>query len=64
MKQLFTILYMSTKDDLIETIERLIKDGCKISVVTHLREMTEPNMDGIVYTDWLIIYGPTKTQTD
>lgn len=50
------ILYMVDRNQLVDEIERLTATGYEIKVVTHLREMREPNMDGVVITDWLIVY--------
>lgn len=51
-----TVLFMVTYFDLIDEIGKLVADGKEINCVTPLREFREPNMDGVVVTDWLIIY--------
>lgn len=54
------ILYMSPRDYLVGTIEDLSESGHIVTAVTPLREMREPNMDGVVITDWLIVYYPAE----
>ncbi len=51
-----SVLYMATVKELGEEIGKIIAAGYEVTCVTHLREMREPNMDGVVITDWLIIY--------
>jgi len=50
------ILYMANRSELVDTIKSLIEAGNEISMVTPLREFTDPDMNGLVVTDWLIIY--------
>ena len=50
------ILYMVNRRELIDAIRTLIEAGNEISTVTPLREFTDPDMSGLVVTDWLIIY--------
>lgn len=52
------ILYMADRRDLEEAIEILSLEENVVTAVTPLREMREPNMDGVVITDWLIVYYP------
>jgi len=50
------ILYMINRRELVDAIKTLIESGNEISTVTPLREFTDPDMNGLVVTDWLIIY--------
>lgn len=50
------ILHMETVAELKKTLEGLIESGNEITCVTNLRELNTPNMDGVVISDWLIIY--------
>jgi hypothetical protein len=52
------ILYMVARSTLVDEIEILSREGKIITAVTPLREMREPNMDGVVITDWLIVHYP------
>lgn len=55
-KQLIGLLYMSSVNELLSEIDTLLEGGHEVSVVTPVREMREPGMNGVVITDWLIIY--------
>ena len=50
------ILYMVNRSELVDTIKALIEAGNEISTVTPLRKFTDPDMNGLVVADWLIIY--------
>ena len=50
------ILYMVDRNTLADEIETLSADGKIVTAVTPLREMREPHMNGVVITDWLIVY--------
>ena len=50
------VLYMINRRELVDAIKALIESGNEISTVTPLREFTDPDMNGLVVTDWLIIY--------
>lgn len=52
----YTVLYMANTKELKEKLDELISGGNEITCITHLRELREPNMDGVVVTDWLIVY--------
>lgn len=52
------IMYMISRELLVDEIEALTSEGNMVTCVTPLREMREPNMDGVVITDWLIVYYP------
>jgi hypothetical protein len=54
------ILYMVDRNQLVDEIEALTTTGYIVTAITPLREMREPNMDGVVITDWLIVYYPTE----
>ncbi len=48
-------LFMADSNKLVSTIKELILNEYEITTVTHLQEMKKRH-DGVVYTDWLIIY--------
>lgn len=50
------MLYMVDRNTLRACIEDLFETGKIVLAVTPLREFREPNMDGVVITDWLIVY--------
>lgn len=52
------ILYMIARSELLDEIEKISNNGHIVTCVTSLREMREPNMNGVVITDWLIVYYP------
>lgn len=52
------ILYMVARSELADEVEKISSNGNIVTCVVNLREMREPNMDGVVITDWLIVYYP------
>lgn len=50
------ILFMVDRATLVDEIETLSASGKIITAVTPLREMQEPHMNGVVITDWLIVF--------
>lgn len=47
---------MVDRATLVDEIETLSASGKIITAVTPLREMQEPHMNGVVITDWLIVF--------
>jgi hypothetical protein len=47
---------MVDNDELRYEVENLSDNGKIVTAITPLREMREPDMNGYVVTDWLIVY--------